>query len=117
MVLTILAIYASYLRDLKAPSTGAPPPPKETHRRFPLAEIIAASIAASAWGLVMPGSPLDVQMSGTARTLAASTIAIAAAAVLTLLSAPQLKSGTSKMAAASPRPRTNTARPEVDAAG
>jgi hypothetical protein len=48
VVLTILAIYASYLRDLKAPSTGAPPPPKETHLRFPLAEIIAASIAASA---------------------------------------------------------------------
>ena len=67
VVLTILAVYASYLRDLKAPSTGAPPPPKETHRRFPLAEIIAASIAAAAWGLVMPGSPLNVQMSGTSQ--------------------------------------------------
>ena len=46
------------------------------------------------------GSPLNVQVSGTAHTLAVSTIAIAAAAVMTLLSTPLLKSGTSKTAAA-----------------
>jgi hypothetical protein len=62
-------------------------------RRVPVAEMLAAVVAGAAWGLVMPGSPLNAQISGTARTLTIAAITIGAAAVLTLLSAPQLKTG------------------------
>ena len=96
LVLTVLAVGISYLRAFPAPSTGAPPPPKSTKRLFPWAEGGAALIAAAAWGLAMPGSALNVQLTGTARTLAVATIVVLAASVLSLLFAPQLKTGTSK---------------------
>jgi hypothetical protein len=54
----------------------------------------AALTAAATWGLAMPKSPLNVQVSGTARTLATASIAIAGASVLSLVSAPQRKTGT-----------------------
>jgi len=42
----------------------------------------------------MPGSAFNIQIGGTTRVLATASIVIGAAALLTLLFAPQLKSGT-----------------------
>lgn len=65
-------------------------------KRFPVAESGAALIAGAAWGLAMPGSALNVQLAGTARTLTTASIAIGAAAILVLVFGPVLKSGTTK---------------------
>lgn len=51
-------------------------------RKFPWVETIAATLAFAAWGLVMPGSPLSIDMSGADLTIA--TALISAAGVLLL---------------------------------
>jgi hypothetical protein len=89
LVLTVLAIAVSYVR--RARSDGVT---EENKRTFPWAEAAAALIAGAAWGLVMPGSPLNVQLGGTVRTITAASITVGAAALLSLVFAPQLKAGT-----------------------
>ncbi|MDQ6948350.1 MAG: hypothetical protein M3256_19330, partial [Actinomycetota bacterium] len=49
---------------------------------------------AATWGLAMPGSALNVELGGMIRLLTSAAITIGAAAVLSLLFAPQLKTGT-----------------------
>ena len=41
----------------------------DTKRRFPLAETLAALFAFGTWGLVMPGSPLSLSLSGDDLTI------------------------------------------------
>ena len=89
LAFTVLAITVAYNRKANGPDGPV------DRRRFPWAEGGAALIAAVAWGLVMPGSPLNVSLTGTVWTLTASSITIGAAAVLSLVFAPQLKTGTS----------------------
>jgi len=92
LVVTLAATWLAYRRASQGPAGVSDP---ENRRVFPWAEGAAALIAAASWGLVMPGSPLDVQVSGTARTLAIASIVIAAATVLSLILTPQLRTGTS----------------------
>ena len=55
---------------------------EERKRKFPWVETISAVVAFAAWGLVMPGSPLSIDMSGDELTIA--TALISAAGVLVL---------------------------------
>jgi hypothetical protein len=65
----------------------------DDRRSVPVAEIGSALLAGGAWGLAMPGSPLAATLTGTVRTLTTASVLIGAAAVLSLLTAPQLKTG------------------------
>jgi hypothetical protein len=55
------------------------------NRSVPLAEVLAAVLAFGAWGLVMPGSPLSVDISGDDLTIATAIIAIGGAFLVTLM--------------------------------
>ena len=89
LVFTLLAITVAYNRKANGPTGPV------DRRRFPWAEGGAALLAASAWGLIMPGSPLNVALTGTVWTLTSASIAVGATALLALVFAPQLKTGTS----------------------
>jgi hypothetical protein len=58
--------------------------PRLSHRRFPLRECSVAALAAAAWGLAMPGTPLSITVKGTAYLFATTAIVIGGAAVLLL---------------------------------
>lgn len=88
---TAAAVWVAYLRKSRGPQGPRDP---VNRRSVPLAELLSALIAAGAWGLAMPGSAFNIQIGGTTRVLATASIVIGAAALLTLLFAPQLKSGT-----------------------
>ena len=90
-LLTVLAVAVSNIRKLTGPGGVVNP---ANRRAFPWAEGGAALIAAVAWGLAMPGSALNTQLTGTVRTITAASIAIGGAAILSLVFAPQLKTGT-----------------------
>jgi len=90
LVVVLAAVWLAYDRASRGPAGVTSP---DDRRRFPTAEALAALVAGAAWGLAMPGSPLNAQLTGTVRTLATAAIIIGAAAVLTLLQAPQLKTG------------------------
>lgn len=64
----------------------------------------------------MPGSPLDAALSGTARTLTTASVLIGAAALLSLLAAPALKTGTTRRKATGARAndQTNGSAPAVE---
>ncbi|MGH3430690.1 MAG: hypothetical protein ACRDQZ_24515, partial [Mycobacteriales bacterium] len=83
----ISTVWIAYYRASRGPAGTS----RCNRRGFPLAEVSVALVAGAAWGLAMPGSPLDALFTGTAHTLAAAVIIIGATAVLTLLQAPQLK--------------------------
>jgi hypothetical protein len=91
LALTLVAVWVAYYRASRGPAGTND---QSNRRSFPWAEAAAALTAAATWGLAMPNSPLNVQVSGTARTLASASIAIAGASVLSLVFAPQLKTGT-----------------------
>jgi hypothetical protein len=71
----VLWLGIAYLRRPKA----------ERKRRLPWLEIVAAVIAFAAWGLVTPGSPLDVELSGDDRLIATLIITVLGVAILGLL--------------------------------
>lgn len=52
------------------------------HRALPIQECFAATVAAAAWGLVMPGSPLSISIRGNALVFATTGIVVAAATLL-----------------------------------
>jgi hypothetical protein len=82
LVVIAAAVYVSYLTK----ATLGPRSLKEGNRRtFPAIELASALIAGLAWGLAMPGSALNVALKGNAATIAAASIAIGGAAVLSLL--------------------------------
>jgi hypothetical protein len=72
----------------------------EQGRHLPFVEILAATFAFAAWGLVMPGSPLSLVVTGDALTIVTATIAIGGAFFVTLL-VPTIAKPSSKSPAAS----------------
>ena len=60
----------------------------EKKRRFPVAETTAAVIAFASWGLVMPESPLNAEISGDDRIVWTLIITVAGVALLLLLGVP-----------------------------
>ena len=60
-------------------------------RKFPLAEALAALIAFGAWGLVMPASPLSIDVTGDDLTRWTLIITAAGAFLVGVLVGPQLK--------------------------
>lgn len=74
-------------------------------RTVPVAEILSATIAAAAWGLVSPGSGLQVMLKGDTATITMACITIGGAALVTLIT-PTLRGGsnTPKPVAAVPKP-------------
>jgi hypothetical protein len=78
MIVFIVAwLGAAYLRGRAA-----------AKRRFPIAETAAAVIAFASWGLVMPQSPLNAQLSGDDRVVWTLIITVAGAGLLGLLGVP-----------------------------
>lgn len=55
------------------------------HRRFPLRECFTATLAAGAWGAVMPANPLSLSLSAAALTLTTATITLGSAMALALI--------------------------------
>ena len=55
-------------------------------RKLPIPECLTAGVAAAAWGLVMPGSPLTMVYKGNALVFATTAILVGATAALGLAS-------------------------------
>jgi hypothetical protein len=65
---------------------------QDRRRSLPLLEILSATIAAAAWGVVAPGSGLQVTLHGDTATIAMACITIGGAALISLI-APGLTRG------------------------
>src|SRR3954467_4433400 len=79
IILAFLAPMLAYRRP-EASADGA----AVSRRGVPVLECSAAALAAAAWGLVMPGSPLTIVVDGNALIFATVSIVVGAAAVLSL---------------------------------
>lgn len=55
-------------------------------RRIPVLECVGAGAAAGAWGIVMPSTPLDLVLNGTALTLSTAAVVLGVGTVLSLFS-------------------------------
>lgn len=93
LIITGVSVEVSYTLKRKSPGpvgVTAPNPaaghPHPKPRTIPALEIFAALLAATAWGLAMPGSALNTQLTGNVATISAGAIAIGGAAVLALVS-------------------------------
>ena len=103
LVLTGASILVSYLtKDVSSDPALA----KKNKRSYPVIEMVAALVAAVAWGLAMPGSALNTALKGNDGAVAAAAITITGAAVLSLLT-PWLTKG-----AANPPQQKPTGGPE-----
>jgi hypothetical protein len=98
LAIVVAAVWLAYARAVRGALGVAPGDARR--KSFPGVEVGSALLAGGAWGLAMPGSPLDAALSGTARTLTTASVLIGTAAVLSLLAAPALKTGTGKKAKA-----------------
>ncbi|MBM0225490.1 hypothetical protein [Micromonospora sp. ATA51] len=78
VVFAFLAPFAGYYRKVTSPEST----PDADHRRFPVLECAAAALAAAAWGLVMPGSPLGIVLDGNALVFATAALVLGAATLL-----------------------------------
>jgi hypothetical protein len=100
IVLAVLAPFMLFRRRTAASG-------KDT-RKVPIPECLAAGVAAAAWGLVMPGSPLGMVLKGNALVLATTAILVGSATALGLATQ-QLGTANSKNPAAAddqaPAPR------------
>jgi hypothetical protein len=56
------------------------------YRKLPILECLTAGVAAAAWGLIMPGSPLTLVYKGNALVFATTAILVGATAALGLAS-------------------------------
>jgi hypothetical protein len=81
VTLAILAPLAGF-RHRVGPSAGI------EHRRIPVLECLAAGLAAAAWGLVMPGSPLSTVLHGNGLVFATTSIVLGTTSLLALLAQP-----------------------------
>jgi cation transport ATPase len=79
IVVIALWVGASFLRNRDQ---------EEKKRRFPLVETAAAVAAFAAWGLAMPESPLNAELSGDDRTIWTAIITAAGVVVLGMLGKP-----------------------------
>jgi hypothetical protein len=93
LAVVVAAVWLAYTRALRGPLGLAKDEDVDDRRSVPVAEIGSALLAGGAWGLAMPGSPLAATLTGTVRTLTTASVLIGTAAVLSLLTAPQLKTG------------------------
>ncbi len=109
LVLIVIAVGVSYSRNAADPTTGS----LKREARLPWAEGGAALLAGAAWGLAMPGSAFNGQLTGNVRAIASAIIAIGAAAVLAVLFVPPLKTGTSKNGGMSPTTGAMARAPET----
>jgi hypothetical protein len=78
VLVTVLGVWMAYL--------GKRQQKKGRKSGFPALEAVTAALAAAVWGLVMPGSPLIVELSGEVRTITITTITLAGSAMVTALS-------------------------------
>jgi hypothetical protein len=92
LAIVAAAVWLAYAREARGPLAAAG---RRRRNSFPAVEVCSALLAGGAWGLVMPGSPLDSTLTGTARTLTTTSVLVGTAALLSLLAAPALKTGTS----------------------
>jgi len=84
LVLTVASIFIAYVnKDPNASSNEAAA--KRNKRSYPAIEMVAALVAAVAWGLAMPGSALNTMLKGNDGSITAAAIIITGAAVLSLL--------------------------------
>jgi hypothetical protein len=90
LVLTFVTILVSYTtkKNSAAPIgvSATADGKKNQPRKLPGLEMSAALIAASAWGLAMPGSALNTELSGNVAKITAASIAIGGSALLALVS-------------------------------
>jgi hypothetical protein len=90
LVVVVASVEISYRIKVSQP---APVGVDQTrHRLFPFLEILSATIAAAAWGLVAPGSGLQTMLQGETATIAVACITIGGAALISLI-APALTKG------------------------
>lgn len=96
LVIVVASVEVSYLVKVSRPvPVGVH---QDRRRRLPFPEILSATVAAAAWGLVAPGSGLQVMLRGGIATIAMACISIGGAALLSLM-APALTQGSN-----TPRP-------------
>lgn len=95
MALTLAAVIVLYRRKSTLPvqqrsgNAGASRATDPVTRRpFPTLELAMTMLAAAAWGLVLPGGPLTVLLTGNAETLTVSSIIIGAGAIVALAGGP-----------------------------
>jgi hypothetical protein len=98
LAIVVAAVWLAYARAARGVQG------RRNRYSFPAGEIFSALVAGGAWGLVMPGSPLDPTLTGTARTLTTTSVLVGTAALLSLLTAPALRTGTSSGTGAGPNP-------------
>jgi hypothetical protein len=98
LVVTAASIIISYETKYTSSSQQLA---KENKRRLPTIEIVAALVAAVAWGLAMPGSALNTTLKGNDGAIAAAAIVISGATVLSLLT-PWLTKGSTPASHDSP---------------
>jgi hypothetical protein len=89
-----LWIVGSYVAQ-RDPTAGGP-----GSRRLPVPEVITASAAFAAWALVMPGSPLRAELSGTSATVVTLCLTFGGATFVYLLA----QMGLTKPSKIAPRP-------------
>lgn len=96
MALTVVALFASYYRKAKAPVGGSKKKGKANDRKFPVFEVLSSLTAAASWGLVTPGGPLTVLLSGNVETLTVTSIIVGGGALVGLAAAPLPKGSKDK---------------------
>ena len=104
IALAMLAPLVLFRRRTAATSGG---------RSLPILECLTAGVAAAAWGLVMPGSPLIMIFNGNALVFATTAILVGAAAIIGLATQ-QLGTANSKTPA--PKAASGAAAPAPDEA-
>ena len=92
LLLTVFFVCMLYYLKAKEAAQGSP---QAARRQLPIIEASSALVAAGAWGLVMPGSPLGADLDGAAETVTLGAIALGGAALLGVLSM-TMRMGTGK---------------------
>jgi hypothetical protein len=112
LIITGVSVELSYTLKRKSPgpvgvtaaNAAADNPHPKPPRTIPALEIFAALLAATAWGLAMPGSALNTQLTGNVATISAGAIAIGGAAILALVSLFLPKASKTTTATKAPQP-------------
>jgi hypothetical protein len=90
LLIVVASIQISYsIKSSKPEPIGNP---AESRRGIPFPEILSATIAAAAWGLVTPGSALQALLKGQTAMVTAACITIGGATLVSLI-APTLTQG------------------------
>lgn len=97
VLLTPFSVYVSYQRKrTRAEGLGRAATTERRRWNAPVLEMGAATLAAAAWFLAMPGSPMLAVMSETSGSIAATAITVGAVALLSVVFAPILRTGATK---------------------